>query len=208
MTSYMELDELKNLWRAEDKNLNDKIILNEKLLLKMNMENATGEVDKIIETSMAGRNMALVYCFISTGMAIFMIEAIAYSIPAIVGGLAMLWSFVSHLSIKKLDYKNPIVQIQKAICTFRAHTAANAKYDILVVALWILTIVPIILKVVFNMSVYNDHKGLAIFYLIAGIPLALIIVLSRKLYAENDRSLKKAESYLAALIEFETNNIR
>ena len=208
MTSYMELDELKNLWRAEDKNLNNKIILNEKLLLKMNMENATGEVDKIISTSMLGRDMALVYCFISIGLAIFMIDAIAYSIPAIVGGLAMLWSFISHLSIKKLDYKNPIVDIQKAICTFRVHTAANAKYDILISILWMLTIAPIIIKIVANMSVYNDHKGLAIFYLIAAIPLTFIIVLSRKLYAEQDRSLKKAESYLAALIEFETNNIR
>jgi hypothetical protein len=203
----MELDELKNLWRAEDKNLDNKIKLNEKLLMKMNMEKATGEVDKIIETSMAGRNMALVYCFISTGMAIFMIDAIAYSIPAMLGGLAMLWSFISHLSIKKFDYENPIVQIQKEICTFRVHTAATAKYDMLVVALWMLTIVPVILKVVFNMSVYNDHKGLAVFYFIASIPLMIIIVLSRKLYAENDRSLKKAESYLAELIEFETNSL-
>ena len=173
----------------------------------MNMENTTGEIDKIIKISLFGRNMALVYCFVSVDMAIFMIDAIEYSIPAIVGGLAMLWSFISHLPIKKLDYENPIVQIQKAICTFRVHTAANAKYDMLVVALWMLTIGPVILKVVFNMSVYNDHKGLAVFYFIASIPLALITGLSRNLYGENDRSLKKAESYLADLIEFETNNL-
>lgn len=203
----MEFDELKNLWRAEDKNLDNKIKLNEKLLLKMNMENATGEIDKIISTSLIGRNMALVYCFVSTGMAIFMIEAIEYSVPAILGGLAMLWSFISHLSIEKPDYKNPIVEIQKTICTFRVHSAANAKYDILISTLWLLTFAPIFLKIVSNVSLYNDHKALAIFCLVAGITLTLMAVLSRKLYAENDRSLKKAESYLAELIEFETNNL-
>jgi hypothetical protein len=203
----MELDELKDIWQTEDKNLDSKIRLNEKHLLKMNLDNATGEIDKIISISLIGRNMALVYCFVSTGMAIFMIETIEYSIPTIFGALAMLWSFISHLPIKKLDYKDSIVQLQKTICTFSVHTAANAKYDILIVALWFLTIVPICLKIVSDVSLYNDRKALAIFCLVAGITLTLMTALSRKLYAEYDRTLKKSEAYLAELINFEKNEL-
>jgi hypothetical protein len=204
----MELDELKNLWKAEDKDLDSRIVLNEQHLIKMNMEHAAGEIDKIIRVSVLGRTMALVYCFVSTGMAIFMIEAIEYSIPAIVGAFAMLWSFISHLSIKQLDYKDSIIQLQKSICTFRVHTAANAKYDILIVGLWFLTIAPIFLKIAYDVSLYHDHKALAIFCLVAAITLILMIALSRKLYAEYDRSLEKSEAYLAKLIEFEVNNPR
>jgi len=203
----MELDELKNLWQAEDKNLDSRITLNKAQLMKMNMENATGGINKIINISLLGRNMALIYCFISTGMAIFMIDAIEYSLPAIFGGLAMLWSFISHLSIEKLDYNDSIVQLQKTICKFRIHLAANAKYDIFIVALWFLSIVPIFIKIIYNVSLYNSHKALAIFCLVACVALALMIALSRKAYTEYDRTLKKSEAHLSELIEFETKNL-
>ena len=203
----MELDEMKNLWQAEDKNLESKIILNEAHLMKMNMDNATGEVDKIFSLSLLGRNMALVYCLISTGMAIFIIESLEYSIPALLGGSTMLWSYISHLSLKKPNYKESIIQIQKTICNFRIHMAANAKYDIMIVALWFLTIAPIFLKIVYKVSLYNDYKALAIFCVIAGITLVLLIATSRRAYAEYETSLKKFEVYLEDLNEFETKNI-
>jgi hypothetical protein len=203
----MELDELKNLWQADDKNLDSRIRLNNTQLMKMNMENATGEFSKIINISLLGRNMALVYCFISIGMAIFMIGAIEYSVPAIFGGMAMLWSFISHLSIEKPDYNDSIVQLQKTICKFRIHLAANAKYDIFIVALWVLSIVPIFIKIVYNVSLYNSNKALAIFCLVGCVALSLMIALSRKAYAEYDRTLKKSEAHLAELIKFETKSL-
>jgi len=202
----MELDELKGLWKAEDKNLDSGIKLNAKHLMEMNMENATGDIEKIIRISLVGRNIALVYCFISTAMAIFYLEAIEYSIPAVLGGLAMLYSFISHLSIEKLDYKDSIVQLQKKICTFRAHAAANAKYDMLIVAFWFITIMPLFLKIVSDISLYKDNKALAIFCLVATIVLTLMTALSRKRYTEYDRCLAKSETHLSELIEFETDN--
>jgi len=201
----MELDELKNIWKEEDKNLDSKIKLNENLLIKMNMENTTGEFKKLLSQSLLGRNLALVYCFISIVMAILMIEEIAYSIPAILGGLAMLWSFISHLSIEKPNHKVSIVQLQKTICNFRVHMAANAKYDMAIVALWLLTLAPICLKYVYNISLYSDLKALSIFCLISVVVLTLIIAFSRKTYKEYDQKLKNAAANLSELIEFEKN---
>jgi len=201
----MELDELKNIWKEEDKNLDSKIKLNENLLIKINMENTTGEFNKILSISLLGRNMALIYCFISIVMAILMIEEIGYSLPAILGGLAMLWSFISHLSIEKPNYKDSVVQLQKTICNFRIHMAANAKYDISVVALWLLTLAPIYLKYFYNISLYNNLKALFIFCLISAVVLTLMITLSRKMYKEYDQKLKNAEANLSELIVFENN---
>ena len=199
----MELDELKNIWKEEDKHLNSKIKLDENLLIKMNMDNTTGEFNKILHLSLLGRNMALIYCLISIGMAILIIEEIEFSLPAIVGGLAMLGSFVSHLSIEKPNYMGSLVQLQKTICKFRIHTAAHAKYDMAIVVLWMLTFYPIFFRYIFNKSIYSDLKSLSILCLILVVVLTVIIALSRKMYKENDQKLKNAESYLAKLIEFE-----
>ena len=203
----MELEELKNIWQMEDKHLDSRIKLNEKQLMKMNMDDATGEIDKIMNTALLGRNMALIYCFIAIGMAVFMIEEIGYSIPAILGGLAMLWSFISHLSIEKLNYKDSVVQLQKSVCAFRIHMASNAKYDILIVGFWFLTITPVFLKVSYDISLYSNYKAQIIFCLVGGIVLTLMGALSRKLYIKYDGILRKSEAYLAELIELEKNSL-
>jgi len=203
----MELDELKNLWKAEDSELERKIKLNEEHLMKMNMDKNIGEISNIVRISLFGRNMALIYCFISIGMAVSMIEAIEYSIPAVLGALAMLWSFISHLSIEKPNYNDSIVQLQKSICAFRIHLSANAKYDVLVVAFWILSGTPIYLKLAFNISLYTNNQALAIFCLLAGIALTLMMALSNKIYEKHDKALKKAEANLAELIKFEKDNL-
>ena len=199
----MNLDELKNTWKEEDKNLERNIQLNENLLLTMNLENTTGAFNKLLNKSLIGRNLALLYCIISIGTAILIIEEIAYSLPAILGGLAMLWSFVSHLSIEKPNYTVSLVQLQKTICNFRIHMAANAKYDIAIVAFWLVTLAPIYLKYVYNISLYTNLKALSIFFLISVVALTVMTAVSRKTYKKYDQILKNSEAYLTKLIEFE-----
>ena len=199
----MNLDELKNTWKEEDKNLERNIQLNENLLFTMNLENTTGAFNKLLNKSLIGRNLALLYCIISIGTAILIIEEIAYSLPAILGGLAMLWSFVSHLAIEKPNYTVSLVQLQKTICNFRIHMAANAKYDIAIVAFWLLTLAPIYLKYVYNISLYTNLKALSIFFLISVVALTVMTAVSRKTYKKYDQILKNSEAYLTKLIEFE-----
>jgi uncharacterized membrane protein len=199
----MELDDLKNIWQEENNRLANKIKLNQNLLLKMNMDTIADEFNQMVRKSLLGRNMALIYCLISMGLAILLIEEIAYSLPAMVGGLAMLWSFASHLIIEKPDYNGSLVQWQKTICSFRIHTAAHAKYDIIISVVWMLTFIPIFLHYVFNISIYNDFKSFSPYFLISVVVQIIIIVLSRKVYKEYDQKLKNAEAALAELIAFE-----
>jgi uncharacterized membrane protein len=169
----------------------------------MTMENATGEFNKLLSQSRLGRNLALLYCLISVVIAILIFEETAYSVPAILGGLAMLWSFISHLSIEKPDHAMSLVQLQKKIGNFRIHTATHAKYDILIVALWLLTLAPIFLKYTHNISLYSDLKALAVFCVISVVVLAFMVAVSRKMYQKNELKLRNTEAYLAELIEFE-----
>lgn len=167
------------------------------------MKNTTGAFYQMLGQSRLGRNLALLYCLISVVVAILIIEEPAYSVPAILGGLAMLWSFISHLPIEKPDHTMSLVQLQKAICNFRMHTAAHAKYDISIVALWLLTLAPICLKYTHNISLYSDPKALSVFGVISVVVLAFMVASSRKTYKANDLKLRNTEAYLAELIEFE-----
>lgn len=200
----MELDELKNLWKEDNKKLENRIELNEKLIQKMNMNTTVLEFDKLISKSILGRNMALVYCAISLIMASFIIEELVYSIPAIIGSLAMLWSFIDHLSINKPDYSRiSLVELQRSICNFRIHTSKTEKYDIAIVLFWLLTSTPLYLKLLRKISIYSNLKYFAIFSLFALVISIIVVATSRKVYATYEQKLKKAESDLEKIMEFE-----
>jgi hypothetical protein len=200
----MELDEVKNLWKEENKKLENRIEFNEKFLRKMNIDKAAGEFDKFLKVSILGRNMALIYCAISLVMSSVVIEEIEYSIPGIIGGLTMLWSFIHHLSIEKPDYSNiSLIELQKSICKFRIHLSSSAKYDISIVSLWLLTMVPLYLRLGFNIFVYTNPKHLSILCLLSFVVIVLTIVLSRNIYKQNELKLKRSEAYLDEIMEFE-----
>jgi hypothetical protein len=200
----MELDELKNLWKEDNRKLEVRIELNEKLLRKMNMEKAVGEFDTLIKRSILGRNLAFVYGCISLLMSVFLISEIEFSIPCIIGGLAMFWSFFDHLSIRKPDYyKIPIIELQKSISKFRIHSSTTAKYDISIVSLWLITLAPLCIRVIFHKSIYASMTEMSIF---AGISILLILITisaSKKIYSNYESKLKASESYLEEILEFE-----
>lgn len=200
----MELDELKDIWKEENNKLENRIKLNENLIEKMNVDKTIGTYDKLLKQSLVGRNLALVYCGISIWMALIVIKEIEYSIPAIIGALAMLWSFISHLSIEKSDYgKISLVELQKSICKFRIHTATMAKYDSSIVFLWLLTLAPIFIKIFYNISIYSNFKYLSVFCLFSFVFIILIWVLGHYVYQKYERQLKQSEADLNEIIEFE-----
>lgn len=204
MIKNMELDELKNLWKEDNRKLEVRIELNENLLRKMNMEKAVGEFDTLIKRSILGRNLALVYGSISFLMSAFLISEFEFSIPCIIGGLAMFWSFIDHLSIRKPDYyRIPIIELQKSISKFRIHSSTTAKYDISIVSLWLLTLAPVYIRVIFHKSIYSNMIALSIFIGTSIILIIITIAFSKSIYAKYERVLKKSESYLNEILEFE-----
>lgn len=203
----MELDELKKLWKEENTRLENRIELNEKLIREMNMNKSIRGFDKLLKFSILGRNLALVYCFISIALAIRVIDEPLYSVPAIIGGLAMLASFVSHLSLERPNYEEiSLIDLQKVISKFRIHTAANAKYDIGVVTLWLLTLTPAYLNVFFGVHLYARPTDLSIFCLVFFVAIIALSAMSQSIYRKYDRQLKQSEAYLDKIIDFETSS--
>ena len=195
---------MKNLWKEDARNLESRLELNEKLMQKMNMDKTVLEFDKLISKSILGRNMALVYCIGTLIFSSIYIEKLAYSIPAIIGSMAMLWSFVDHLSITKPDYSRiSLIELQKSISIFRIHTSTTEKYDIAIVVFWQITAVPLTTFAAFKIPVFSSLKYFSIYCLYCIVYTTLTIAFSRKTYATCDQKLKEAESDLDKILEFE-----
>lgn len=201
----MEFLEFKKLWQEENQKLEKRIALNEERLRRMDMDKIVSEFDKLLKISIFGRNAAFVYFLISLAMSLYAFKDIAYSIPCILGGLAMLWSFIDHLVIKKPNYLQlSILELQKSIAQFRIHTARTAKYDTAIVLFWFLTITPLFLKIQFALHIFSDIPQLSKYSLIALAFFAFLIVFSKAIYKKIDLQLRQAEMRLDEIKTFES----
>ncbi len=196
----MELDELKVAWKQEKKALENRIKLDEAYIQRFAFDKSKGVFDRLISTSIIGRNLALVYMLISFAALYHMEADLWQSTLVFISGLAMLFSFFQHRSLKKPVYSQMnTVELQKAIAQFRIHTAKHAKYDLGIVALWFSAMIPVYLKLFSNQSItFVDQL------LVSAAIVVLMVVLSPFIYGRYNRQLMENEAQLAKVIEFES----
>ncbi|MBC7923754.1 MAG: hypothetical protein H7Z75_21985, partial [Ferruginibacter sp.] len=75
----MELSDLEKLWKENDQKLERSIKLNEKLLTKLNVDAAVGELNKSLTIFILGRNLAFIYFIISVVLSCTVITKPVYS---------------------------------------------------------------------------------------------------------------------------------
>jgi hypothetical protein len=200
----MELSELKEIWESEQKKRLHRIKINEKRVNEITVYNSKNKLEKYINISIIGRNLALLYFIISIGFASKVLNDLLYSLPAIIGGFAMLFSFFQHISLKKADYGSMnVVELQKTIHKFRIHTLRYAKFDKGIVALWLFTLSPIYLKLFFQISIFSNQNHFIVFIFIAVVISILITVFPFDIYKKWDLELNEAEIKLNDIKEFE-----
>lgn len=197
----MELNELKSFWQSDKQKLEARIEANEKLLQKLGTEKVITQFDNMLKMSVLGRNLALVYGLLSVIKGVYAFnEFVIYSIPCILGGLAMFGSFIAHLAIKKPNYQAlSTADLQKSIVQFRLHTAKMFKYDMGVVLVWFLTLAPLYFKETLKISIYSNPT------LLLSLLLLIIVsaVLSKFIYKKIDNQLKESEEQLNGVLVFE-----
>jgi len=199
----MELDDLKTIWLREKMELESKIILNHNLVKELIFNKSKNSFDKLIRISIIGRNLALVYMLISLFLASTVLNEIQYSIPAFIGAAAMLFSFFQHISLVKPDYlKMSTIELQKNISRFRVHTSKYSKYDISIVCIWFLTVLPICFKYFSKYFPFIFTQPIFI-YSYYFLLIFLLIILPIFHYKKIDKELEESERQLDQLIEFE-----
>lgn len=203
----MELNEFKVIWNKEKMEIEKRINLNDTLIKELIINKSKGRFLKYLNISFLGRYLSLVYMLlISIIFTISTINEYEYSIPAFLGAIAMLISFIQHISLKKPDFSLlSTIELQKAIINYRIHTKRYSIYDLGFVAFWILTLMPVYTKQVFEINIYADAKVFLIFSYISIIFIILICAISIVLYYKLNSRLKEDEERLKQISELEDN---
>ena len=198
----MELNELKDIWQNEQNKLLTRLEINEKRVSEITIQNSKSKIEEYMNTSILGRNLALLYAVISISLASIVSNDLLYSLPAFVAGIAMIYSFILHISLKKEDFSSMnIIELQKTINSFQIHTLKYSKFDTGIVALWFLTSIPILIKILFKFSVFSNTIALLIFIFFSVI--LLLKLFSLDIYKKWDLELNTAKIKLNEIQKFE-----
>jgi hypothetical protein len=198
----MEIDELKEIWKNEQEKLIGRIEINEKRINEITIQNSKSKIGEYMNTSILGRNLALLYAVISISLASIVRNDLLYSLPAFIAGIAMIYSFIQHISLKKEDFSSMnIIELQKTINNFQIHTLKYSKFDIGIVALWLLTSIPILIKILFKFSVFSNTIAFLIFIFFSVI--LLLKLFSLDIYKKWDLELNTAKIKLNEIQKFE-----
>lgn len=198
----MEIDELKDIWKNEQEKLIDRIEINEKRINEITIQNSKNKIEEYMNTSILGRNLALLYAVISISLASIVRNDLLYSLPAFIAGIAMIYSFIQHISLKKEDFSSMnIIELQKTINSFQIHTLKYSKFDTGIVALWLLTSIPILIKILFKFSIFSNTIAFLIFIFFSVI--LLLKLFSLDIYKKWDLELNTAKIKLNEIQKFE-----
>ena len=205
----MELDDLKNNWAEYDKKLSTNLKLNEELLQKMNLNSSRREMQKLLIYEFASILMLITLILYVLPNSLYYINQLRYSIPGFIGiGVALIYFAFSIIRIKYLlnidYYGSAVVKVQKRILSLKRKTLGFRKYELILMPLLLLPILPILFKAVHNIDIYQNIK-LIIFEIVVilGLAYPLLFWVNRSLY---DKKFKNAENLLKELEKFEDEN--
>lgn len=202
----MNIDDIKNIWKEDMNALEKRVKINEEKINKLEFNKAKTGFDQLLKISIAGKNMALVYAFISLCMIYFVKESTPYIIMLLVASGAMIFSYFQHSVLKKIDYgRLSIIQLQKEIAKFRIHTSRTAIYDMSIVAVWLCIAGLSFLKWMNGFDVFQTPEKMGTSVIVFGSMLFVIVFFSKAIYKDYDKKLKKHEADLDVLTTYEAN---
>ncbi len=205
----MELNEMENIWRAENERLKSKLYVNEKLIRNIHINKSVDSFKDMYNTSVLGRNMALVYATISLVFAVMYLQEFQYSIPLVIGAAGMVISFIQHLALKrpKNYHTATVVELQKSIQKFHIHTMKHKYYDMFFVILWMLTLAPLYYKWKSGLDVYGSTDDLIAVAIKVGFILFIVFGVSMFIYSHFNKKLNNSINVLKELEEFESETV-
>ena len=202
----MNVDDIKNIWNNDMKALESRVRINEDRIKQLEFNKAQSSFDKFLKISLAGKNMALLYAAASVALMYLVRDSSLYIVMLAVGAGLMVFSFFQHSVLKKIDYASlSIIELQKAIHTFRKHTARTAVYDITIVAVWMITAGLAFMKWAKGFDVFENSSELGYSVITVGVLVLLMVIFSKHIYKDYDVKLKESEDNLVSITSYEKN---
>jgi len=202
----MDIDEMKNIWKEDMNALESRIQINEEKIKELEFNNATTTFDTFLKISLAGKNMALVYAFMSLLLIIKLWQTPFIALIVGIGSAAMIFSYFQHSTLKKLDVTIlSLIDLQKEINKFRKHTAKTEVYDFTIVFVWIITLGIGLYQLCSENNAIDSSKIGVIISVAVLFWLAFTYFGAKKIYRNIDVKLKESENELNNLNTYQNN---
>lgn len=202
----MELDDLKNTWSQYDKKLSENLRLNEELLRKLNLNSSKREMQKILTYEFVSIVISVLTILFALFISLRLIDQLRFSIPgfiaACVTSIYLSLGVIRTKGLLNIDYySSPVLKVQRDILTLKKKTLRFRKYELILIPLLVLPLLPLLFKVVYNIDIYQNIRILVFeVVVILGLAYPLTIWVYKYLY---DKKFKNAENLLAELDRFE-----
>lgn len=202
----MELDDLKSIWLQYDKKLSDNLRLNEELLRKLNLNSSKREMQKLLIYELVNIVIAVLVILFVLPISFRFINQLQYCIPGfitiVLTVIYIIFGLIMTNGLLNIDYYgSPVVKVQRKILSIKSKSLKYRKYELILMPMFLLPLLPLLYKVVYDIDIYQNLKIFVFeIVLILGISYPLIIWIYKYLY---DKKFKNAENLLAEIEKFE-----
>lgn len=204
----MELDKLKENWQEKLNEQDKKIAINFTLFKRLTEQNVTSSLDKILTIQKAGTYGALVYSIISFGLGSVFFKEYYYSIPLLIAGFLMLYSFLGHYKqLKEITStgfgQTAVKDYLKTALLYEDWIFRSKKADSIIVFIWFASIAPLYAKYGLHTDIYHDTSALLIFIGVTVLSSLLMNIFAGKIYKDYNKKFDAIKSQLEEIKEFE-----
>ena len=202
----MELDELKSAWTQYDKKLTENLKLNEELIRKMNLNNSKKELQKPLISELVGIIILPLFILYVGVSSIRYIDEPKYCIPGFIslaiGLVYMTFGIYRANRFLNIDYySSSALKMQMDIAKLKKLVLHLRKYELLLIPIFVISILPILYKAIHNIDIYQHIKFYAIVVIAcSSIGFPLTIWINKYLY---DKKFENVEKLLDDLNRFE-----
>lgn len=202
----MELDDFKKSWEQYDKKLSDNLRINEALLRKINLKTSKQELNKLLIYELFNIAVAVFLILFVLSNSMYYIHQLRFSIPGFIcigtTAIYLIFGIIRTRAFLKIDYYgSPVVQVQKDILSLKSKTLKFRKYELILLPVLILPLLPITFKVIHNIDIYKHTQSMLVeMLLVLALAYPLAFLTYKYFY---DKKFRNAEQHLADLKRFE-----
>lgn len=204
----MEIDKLKENWQEKLREQDQKIAINFSLFKKLTEQNVSGSLDKILNIQKFGTYLALVYAAISFGLGLVYFTVYYYSIPLLIAGFLMIYSFLGHYAqLKTISHigfdQTSVKEYLKTVLLYEDWILKSKTKDFLITFFWLTSTAPIWFKYVLHKDIYQDNSTLLLFTGVLAVIFMFITLGANYTYKDYNKKFNRIKSQLEEILEFE-----
>ena len=204
----MEIDKLKENWQEKLREQDKKIAINFTLFKSLTEQNVSGSLDKILNIQKLGTYLALVYAAISIGLGLVVFTEYYYSVPLLIAGFLMIYSFLGHYKqlkeITSIGFdQTSVKEYLKTVLSYQDWIQKSKTSDFMITFFWIISTAPICFKYVLHKDIYQDNSTLLLFTGVLAVIFMFITLGANTTYKDYNKKFKGIKNQLEEILEFE-----